>query len=74
MPDDFSPSNKLSQLNPAGKARDYTEVIIEKEVSRRRKRKKKEPALNLEKDQGEKSPNPEDRNGQSAGKLIDIIV
>jgi hypothetical protein len=74
MPDDFSPFNKLSQLIPAGKTRDYTEVIIEKEVSRRRKKKKKNLDLNLEKDPGKKSTNADDRNGQPAGKLIDIIV
>ncbi len=74
MPDDFSPFSKLSQVIPAGKARDYTEVVIEKEVSRRRKRKKKEPELNSEKDPGKTTTKADDDNGRPAGKLIDILV
>ena len=74
MADEYSSFNKLSQLIPTGKARDYTEVILGKEVSRRRKRKKNEPGFKQEKEQEKKGQAPDNLNGQPAGKLLDIMV
>jgi len=74
MADEFSTFNKLSQLIPTGKAKDYTEMIVGKEVPHRRKRKKNEPVLKQEKGQEKKSQGNEHLNGQPAGSVLDILV
>jgi hypothetical protein len=74
MADDLSAFNKLSQLIPTGKARDYTEAVVGKEVPRRRKRKKNEPGWKPKKDPENETQTPDDRKDQLAGKLLDIIV
>ena len=74
MGDESTLFSQLSQLNPSGQTRNSKEVPVDKDSSRRPKRKKRE----------RESPAPEEsgledleeaQNGKPAsGKVVDILV
>jgi hypothetical protein len=73
MSDDYSIFGQLPQMTPSGKTRNSKEVPVDKESSRRKMKRRKNPELNPEEDEA-KEMGPEEKEEMPSGKVLDITI